>query len=80
MNAVWYERNGAAEDVLQYGTIAQPNAGPGQVRVKIYASGVNRADTKARSGSGGQEMKFVRIIPHQDGAGIIDDSGTCQWA
>jgi NADPH2:quinone reductase len=48
----------------------------GAVRVRVHASGVNPSDTKQRGGARGNlAMPFPRIIPHQDGAGIIDQVG-----
>ncbi len=49
--------------------------GAGQVRVLIRASGVNPADTKRRAGWVGVGMMDDLIIPHADGAGIIDAIG-----
>jgi NADPH2:quinone reductase len=74
MKAVWYERTGAATDVLTYGDVATPVAGPGEVRVKLEASGVNPADVGRRAGSY-RAMEFPRVIPNSDGAGIVDQIG-----
>jgi NADPH2:quinone reductase len=51
MKAVWYERTGGAPDVLSFGDMPTPVAGPGEVRVRLEASGVNPADVGRRSGS-----------------------------
>ena len=75
MQAAYYEKQGAAKEVIQYQQISIPEPSAGEVRVKIYASGVNPSDTKTRSGWGGIEQKFERIIPHQDGAGVIESVG-----
>jgi NADPH2:quinone reductase len=75
MQAVWYERQGKAQDVLQYGEMPIPEPGIGEVRVRLHASGVNPSDTKVRGGWGGIAMSFPRVIPHQDGAGTIDRVG-----
>lgn len=75
MRAVWYEATGAAEAVLRHGVLDDPQPGPGEVRVRIRASGVNPSDVKARSGVRGA-MPFARVIPHSDGAGEIDAIGT----
>jgi NADPH2:quinone reductase len=74
MRAAWYERQGAADDVLTLGTLARPSPGRGEVLVRIHASGVNPSDTYGRAGSQAP-MPFPRIIPHQDGAGVIEDVG-----
>jgi NADPH2:quinone reductase len=38
MQAVYYERNGAAREVLTVGEVQTPRPGPGEVRVKVAAS------------------------------------------
>ncbi len=76
MRAAWYERKGAAREVLQVGTLPIPEPGSGEVRVRIAVSGINPSDTKGRGVRRGQtEMLYPRIIPHQDGSGIIDAVG-----
>ena len=75
MLAAWYEKIGPAREVLQVGEMPEPEVGRGEVRVRVYASGVNPSDTKRRSGST-EGMSFPRIIPHSDGAGIIDQVGS----
>ena len=76
MKAVWYEKKGPAKAVLKFGELPDPEPGPGEVRVRIHVSAINPTDTKARGGWGGNvEMPFPRIIPHQDGAGVIDKAG-----
>ncbi len=75
MRAGWYERNGAARDVLTIGELPTPQAGPGEVRVRVHASGVNPSDVKKRAGFRGQVITDPRVIPHSDGAGIIDQVG-----
>ena len=74
MKAVWYERTGAAPDVLSFGEMPTPVAGPGEVRVRLEASGVNPADVGRRAGSY-RALEFPRVIPNSDGAGIIDQVG-----
>jgi NADPH2:quinone reductase len=75
MRAGWYERNGAAREVLTVGELPAPQAGPGEVRVRGHASGVNPSDVKRRAGFRGQTITDPRVIPHSDGAGIIDQIG-----
>jgi len=74
VKAVWYERTGAAAEVLTFGEMPAPIAGPGEVRVRLEASGVNPADVGRRSGAY-RAMEFPRVIPDSDGAGIIDQVG-----
>ena len=73
MKAVWYERNGPAREVLQCGDLADPVPGTGEVLVRVHASGVNPSDWKTRSGS--RPMVAPRVIPHSDGAGVIERVG-----
>ena len=70
MRAVWYERNGSAE-VLQTGEMPDPEPGPLEVRVRVITSGVNPSDWKRREELI-HTLAFPRVIPHQDGSGIID--------
>jgi NADPH2:quinone reductase len=74
MRAAFYERAGKASEVLQIGELPTPVPGPGEVRVKVSWSGVNPSDVKARAGRS-KNLSFPRIIPHSDGAGVIDRAG-----
>jgi len=74
MRAAFYEKNGPAGEVLKLGEVDTPRPGPGEVRVKLAASGVNPSDVKARIGST-RKIAFPRVIPHSDGAGVIDMVG-----
>ena len=73
MRAAWYEKNGPSAEVLQIGELPIPEPGPGEVRVRVHVSGLNPTDVKARAGS--RPMGFPRIVPHQDGSGVIDEVG-----
>lgn len=74
MKAAYYERNGTARDVLKFGDVETPRAGPGEVRIKLAVSGVNPSDVKSRQGST-RKIAYPRVIPHSDGAGVIDEIG-----
>ncbi len=75
MRAAWYERIGIAQEVLRCGEMELPEVGLGEVRVRVHVSGVNLSDVKRRSGWRGLTMEFPRVIPHNDGAGVIDAVG-----
>jgi NADPH2:quinone reductase len=75
MQAAWYERRGPAAEVLTVGEIGAPVPGPGEVRVRLAFSGINPGDVKKRSDWLGNGMPFPRVIPHSDGAGVIDAAG-----
>ena len=70
MRAVWYEESGDA-NVLQVGEMPDPDPGPGEVRVRVVISGINPSDWKMRA----RAMRFPKIIPNQDGSGVIDSVG-----
>ncbi|WLS05032.1 NADPH:quinone reductase [Shinella oryzae] len=75
MRAAFYDRQGPAKEVLAIGELPDPQPGAGEVRVRVVASGINPSDIKTRTGFGGKPMPFPRIVPHQDGAGVIDAVG-----
>ena len=74
MRAAYYETNGSAREVLRVGEVDTPQAGPGEVRVKLSHSGVNPSDVKSRQGAT-RKIAWPRVIPHSDGAGVIDQVG-----
>jgi NADPH:quinone reductase len=71
MRVAYYERNGAARDVLRLAEVETPKPGRGEVRVRLLASGVNPSDVKSRAGLT-RKIAFPRVIPHSDGAGEIE--------
>ncbi|MEM8775163.1 MAG: NADPH:quinone reductase [Pseudomonadota bacterium] len=77
MRAVWYEAFGQASDVLTVDSMPVADPGPGEVLVRMNYSGVNPSDAKARAGArpGVTKPAFDRIIPHSDGAGVIESVG-----
>lgn len=76
MKAAWYEKKGPAGEVLVIGEMPRPVPGPGEVLVAVRASAVNPSDTKGRAGArGNTAMPYPRIVPHQDGAGVIEAVG-----
>lgn len=70
MLAGWYDRGGPAEEVIEVGQAPDPTPGPGEVLVRLKASGINPSDYKRR-GNTKAAMEFPRVIPHSDGAGVI---------
>lgn len=75
MQAAWFERFGAASDVLQVGEQPTPVAGPGEVLVRLRTSGVNPSDVKKRAGSSPTLLDEGCVIPNSDGAGVIEAVG-----
>lgn len=74
MRAVFYDRLGPPSAVLQFGDLPRAEPGPGEVRVRLLASGANPADCKRRAGQG-YGMEFPRVVPNSDGAGVVDALG-----
>src|SRR5437870_4801728 len=82
MLAAWYERQGPAREVLVVSEMDDPTPVPGEVRIRIAASGVNPGDVKKRNDAFGYGMSYPRVIPHSDGAGTIDllgDGVAAEW-
>ncbi len=75
MRAAWYEKQGAARDVLVVGEMPDPRPEAGEVRIRIAASGINPGDIKKRQDAFGYGMPYPRVIPHSDGAGQVDQVG-----
>src|ERR1700742_831265 len=74
MRAALYRDMGEAAEVFQVNEVDRPEPGPGEVLVRVHASGVNPTDYKARSGAVPRPIDGFQI-PHQDGAGIIEAVG-----
>jgi hypothetical protein len=72
MKAAFINQHGEAE-VLQYGDLPDPVAGPGEVVVDIFAASVNAADWKSRSGGYGL-MKFPYVLG-RDFSGVVSAVG-----
>ncbi len=75
MKAAWFEQFGRAQDVLKVGEFDKPSPGHGEVLVKVRASGVNPSDVKKRAGSAPGLLDHGPVIPHSDGAGVIEKVG-----
>jgi NADPH2:quinone reductase len=73
MLAGWYEKGGPAEQVIEVGDMETPRAGPGEVLVRLHASGINPSDYKKRAASAA--LEFLRIVPHSDGSGVVQALG-----
>ena len=73
MKAAYIERHGGP-DVLKYGDMPDPVAGPGQIVVDIAAASVNGADWKGREGTSGQLAHFPYILG-RDFSGVVSALG-----
>ncbi|HMD92624.1 MAG TPA: NADPH:quinone reductase [Trebonia sp.] len=74
MRAAMYRGTGSAREVLRVEEVDRPDPGPGEVLVRVHASGVNPTDHKARSGAVPRPVDEFQV-PHHDGAGVIEAVG-----
>jgi NADPH2:quinone reductase len=72
MKAAVYTSKGPARDVLRLVERPLPEPQAGEVRVKLAFSGVNPSDVKTRGRPG---MDYPEVVPHSDGAGVVDALG-----
>ena len=73
MKAVYIEAQGGPE-VLKYGDVADPVAGPGMVVVDIHAASVNGADWKVRAGHYAPITEFPYFLG-RDFSGVVSEIG-----
>jgi len=74
MRAALYSSAGEAAEVLRVQEVDRPEPEPGEVLVRVHASGINPTDHKARSGMTARPIDDFQI-PHHDGAGVIEAVG-----
>lgn len=75
-NAVGYSEPGGPA-VLKSRRRQRQSPDAGMVRVRVFTSGVNPTDWKAREGGLLTEIPAGRFqVPHHDGAGVVDAVGT----
>jgi NADPH2:quinone reductase len=75
MRAAWYEKQGPPRESLVVGDMPEPMPEPGELRIRVVVSGVNPGDVKKRQDTFGVGMPYPRVIPHSDGAGVVDKVG-----
>jgi len=75
MRALTYTEHGGPE-VLHVAAVPEPHAGPGQVRVRVAAAGVNPIDWKLLGGLvPGAPALSGPTVPGFDAAGVVDEVG-----
>ena len=62
MRAAWYEGFGPAGEVLRVGELPDPEPGPGEVLVRLHASGVN-PKPELQPAPFASAVRFL-LIPH----------------
>jgi NADPH2:quinone reductase len=75
MRAARYDTPGPERGQIRIVEMDVPEPGEGQVLVRVCVSGVNPTDWKSRVGGGLTTGGFGWIVPNQDGAGILEDTG-----
>lgn len=73
MKAAFFEEHGGPE-VMQYGDVPDPVAGPNEVVIDIHAASVNGADWKVRAGNYSQITEFPYILG-RDFSGVVSAVG-----
>lgn len=76
MRAAYYSKSGPAHKVIQFGEFDTPRPGPDEVLVRVNISGVNPSDIKSRTTSFARVKDLLPLIPHTDGAGIVEEVGS----
>ncbi|MGD8944757.1 MAG: zinc-binding dehydrogenase [Desulfobacterales bacterium] len=79
MKALYFEEHGELE-VIQYGDVPEPQAGPGQVKVRVRATALNYLDIWVRRGWPGLKLE----MPHWCGADVAGEvaelgDGVTEW-
>ncbi|MFJ5865003.1 NADP-dependent oxidoreductase [Streptomyces parvus] len=75
MRAARFHDYGPA-DVIVIDDVPEPHAGPGEIRIRVAAAGVNPVDWKLRSGEVREHFPVeFPAIPGRDAAGVVDEVG-----
>jgi NADPH:quinone reductase-like Zn-dependent oxidoreductase len=76
MKAVRIHEYGGPE-VLRYEDAPRPEAGPGEVLIRVHAAGVNPVDWKVRAGFAKNRLKYkMPFIPGWDLSGVVEAVGS----
>jgi NADPH:quinone reductase-like Zn-dependent oxidoreductase len=64
-------------DVLHIVELSDPQAGPGELRIRVHAAAVNPTDTGLRAGGRASQLKDIPppYVPGMDAAGELDQIG-----
>lgn len=75
MKAALFNTLGSPGVVLEIANVDTPSPGHGEVLVRIACSAVNPSDAKKRAGPSPGLLDDGFIIPHSDGAGVVEAVG-----
>ena len=80
MRAVWYNGAGGAA-VIELREVALPEPGPHEIRVRVHAAGLNRADLLQRLGHYPAPAGWPSQIPGLEYAGTVElrGPGATRW-
>ena len=69
--------NFGGPESLEVVELPDPEAGPGEVRIRVHAAAVNPTDTGLRSGARAAQLKDIPppYVPGMDAAGVLDQIG-----
>jgi len=64
-------------EVLHIVDLPDPEAGPGELRIRVHAAAVNPTDTGLRSGRRAEQMKDIAppYVPGMEAAGVLEQIG-----
>lgn len=74
MRAAWFAGQGGL-DTIEFRTVPRPSPGPHEVRVRVHASAINRADLLQRRGLYPAPAGWPSQIPGLEYAGIVEAAG-----
>jgi NADPH:quinone reductase len=75
MKAIRIHTFGESEDVLQYEDIPVPEPKPDEIRIKVEAASLNRADLSLRRGAYRISPEQLPVIPGREFAGTVEKLG-----
>lgn len=80
MRAAWFPAGGGREPI-EFRTVPRPSPGPHEVRVRVHASAINRADLLQRRGGYPAPPGWPSQIPGLEYAGIVEalGPGVSRW-
>ena len=62
-------------EMLCYGEVPDPVAGPGEIVVDVHAASINGADPKVRRGNGAYKLTRFPYILGRDFSGVVAQTG-----
>ncbi len=76
MKAITFEKFGKSDEVLKIKELDLPSVGEKDVLVRVMTTSPNPSDTNKRNGSFPALLDDGYVIPHSDGAGVVEAVGS----